>query len=268
MSHEHFIIIRFNLKVTRRQWKQPIKKWDFNRLNHRFFLFENICLPSLIKQQHLDNYQVILLVSHDFPKKYKNRLLDNIKKYKFIHIEYVKDELFHNRIDFLKKYIKVDTKIIATTRFDDDDALNPIFTKLVFKYIKQVESNDYFITFTSGHWLNLDRRNKKITYLPCNKKFIACGLTRVTNIEKSDNKNTIYCGNHNGIGKLGIKVIINKRAGLYSVTNHDFNDSNNRLRTFSIRKNNKNLDKLYMTRFNFINTNKLLNGEIIDISKN
>ena len=66
---------------------------------------------------------------------------------------------------------------------------------------------------------------------------------------------------------MGIKVIINKRLGMYSVTNHSFNDSNSRLRTFSKLKNNKNLDKTYCSRFNFINKNKLLNGDVDKIMK-
>ncbi len=255
VNYQHFIIIRFNLKIKQSQWKHPITKWNIGRLNSRFFLFENICLPSLINQKLKNNFHVILLISHDLPKKFRRRLENITNKYNFIHLEIVKDKIFYNHICFLKKYLSEDTQIIATTRMDDDDALNPIFSTCVSKYIQKNISNDYFITFPNGYWLNLDRKNKKLTYLEANKKFIACGLTRVSSVDCVE---SVYCGNHNEVGQKGLEVICDRTPGIYSVTNHSFNDSKNRLLAFSKHKDNRNLDKIYYASFPFVNKNKLL----------
>ena len=262
MSYQHFVIIRFSIKVIDTHWKKPLENWNHARLNNIFFLFENICLPSLINQHSKINFHVIILISHDLPKEYKNKLNNLIKEYEFIKIELVKDKSFHESTVFLKKYLLKNTKIIATTRLDDDDALNPFFSMYIAEHIKQQKYDDYFVTFKNGYYLNLNRKTKKLTYLNCKWKFVACGLTRISVIKNINTMITVFCGNHNKIAKRKYNYISDRREGMYSVTNHSFNDSLGRLKKHSKNKNNEKLNNKYYKYFPFINEQKLIHGNV------
>ena len=76
------------------------------------------------------------------------------------------DKIKYGSGEFLKKYCPPDTDYIVSTRLDDDDALSPNFTKLVAKFVKEKKLDDYIISFPFGFYLNIDRNNKKIGYMP------------------------------------------------------------------------------------------------------
>lgn len=262
MTYQHFIMIRFSIKMKRRTgFYSPIKNWDDNRMKNRFFLFEYICLPSLLNQKLKKNLKIIIMISSDLPKKYKKRLHDITKEYDFIKIVKV-DNLKWGNGDFLKKFCPPNTEFIVTTRLDDDDALNPYFTKLVAKFIKDKNKDkkldDYIISYPFGYYLNLDRTNKKIGYMINSGRLIACGLTRVRKFNK---RGTAYCGNHKRLDKKGFKIFYDNRPGMYSATNHDFNDSKRSFRMINL-KNNKDLDREYLKFFSFIDPKKLLHDSI------
>ncbi len=257
MPYQHFVIIRFSIKMKRSTgFYNPIKKWNYERLNYRFFLFENICLPSLISQKNKKNYKIILMISNDLPDKFKLRLRNITKQYDFIHIVPV-DEIQWQLGDFLKSYCPEDTEYIVTTRMDDDDALNCNFTELVASYVGKDNYNDYFISFPYGFYLNMDRKKRRINYFPNKNRLIACGLTR---IRKYDLSGTAYCGAHKQLEKRGFKVIYGSTKGMYSVTNHKYNDST-RIH-FINHKNSIPVDAAYKNIFPFIDETKLLFGKI------
>ena len=118
--------------------------------------------------------------------------------------------------------------------------------------------DDYIISFPFGFYLNIDRNNKKIGYMVNSGRCIACGLTRV---RKFDKKGTAYCGNHKRLDKKGIKIFYDNRKGMYSVANHNFNDSKRSFRMINL-KNNRDIDKDYLKFFSYIDIKKLLYNKI------
>ena len=55
---------------------------DSNRLTKKFKLFENICLPSLIRQKVKKNVLVIIKITDNLPIIRKNKLRSLVSKYK------------------------------------------------------------------------------------------------------------------------------------------------------------------------------------------
>ena len=55
LPYQHFIIIRFSLAFKQGNLQQRSYTLNEDRLEKRFKLFENICLPSLISQTKKDN---------------------------------------------------------------------------------------------------------------------------------------------------------------------------------------------------------------------
>ena len=254
MTYQHFIMIRFSIKMNRKKgFNHPIVNWDHNRLNYRFSLFENICLPSLTSQKYRKNYQVIIMISKDLPSKFQKRLKRLINQYKYIHI-FIVDGIKWSSGDFLKRYCPENTRIIATTRLDDDDALSPYFTKYVAKHINNNKINDYILSFPYGNYLNIDKQSKKIGYMINSGRLIACGLTRIRCYELSG---TVYSGNHKQLEKNGHKVIYDNTRDMYFVTNHDYNDSKRSYKMINLEPN-KCIDVKFKMKFPFIDFNKLL----------
>lgn len=238
-------------------FSNPIMNWDHDRLKYRFYLFENICLPSLIGQKYKKNYKVIIMISNDLPNIFKKRLRYLLKHYNYIHIVPI-DNIRWNSGEFLKKYCPNNTNTVITTRLDDDDALNLYFTKYVYKHINKHQELDYILSFPYGNYLNIDRKNKKIGYAINSGRLIACGLTRVRTY---DGQGTAYCGNHKKLdGKF--HIIYDNRPNMYIVTNHNFNDSRRSYMMINLN-NNKDLDGNFLRLFPFIDKNKLLEDKLL-----
>ena len=265
MKYKHFIIIRFSLRLERKNWKHNIEDWDLERLNNRFFLFENITLPSLTNQTKKDNVHVIIMITSDLPSPYLERLNQLIKPHKnYIHTEIIKDNEFRNT-EFIRKYFDKDTEKVATTRLDDDDALNPLFNEKISNYIESIDKDNYIISFRFGYWLNLDRLTQSVTYLKAKKRLIACGLTKVSNVDITE---TVYCGNHNSWRRRKFYIIDDDSSSMYLVANHRFNDSNGRLSVFKRMDGNKPLDKDIYDSFPYLKERNLDTDPITDLSSN
>ena len=139
--YQHFIIIRFSLAFAKGNLQKMEYTLNNDRLEKRFKLFENICLPSLTNQIKKDNVTVIINITDNMPEKWKNKLYELIDDHEFIQIQEFDHKInenlrtcLHNK--YLEKYIKPETKIIATSRLDDDDAFTKNFTDIISNYMK------------------------------------------------------------------------------------------------------------------------------------
>lgn len=100
--------------------------YNKERMNARFFLFENICLPSIRAQSDPD-FSLIILSSDQMPKVYKNRLVKLCKPISQIEVIFAKetghvDEAVNPR---LAEYCEASKAgLITTFRIDDDDAVS------------------------------------------------------------------------------------------------------------------------------------------------
>ena len=245
MAYQQFIMIRFSLAFEGRNMKPIHITLNEKRLKEKFALFEKICLPSLLKQQHKKNILVIVKITNNLPQHWKDKLHKLVDPYP----SYIKIQEFDYQSGsygdslsnkHLVKYIKPKTKFILTTRIDDDDALRPNFTKLVRRYIKRKNVNK-IVSFTRGYVL--DTRSKR--FYPSNKKLLALGLTLIQLKGRYKRfPSGVFNGCHTQWEKKA-KCIYDKKNVMYIRTRSGANDSKlNRKTRLLLKKGNRNLKVL------------------------
>jgi citrate lyase gamma subunit len=98
--------------------------YEPRRMERRFFLFENLCLPSLQSQTNQD-FRLLILASDVMPEIYKKRLAEITADVPQIEILYSSAEhvtnAFNPHIEKLLEGVDVPT---AHFRLDDDDAMS------------------------------------------------------------------------------------------------------------------------------------------------
>lgn len=223
LQYQHFIIVRFSLAFIKKGMKPVSHVLNEKRLSQKFMLFEKLCLPSLIRQKRKRNLTIIIKITNNLPAKWKNKLKSMTKKYKFIIIqEFNADtgtysDSLNNK--YLEKYIKKSTKLIATTRLDDDDVLSPHFSRIISRYINNKNINT-IISFPRGYFL--DTKNKK--YFLHSYKLIALGLTLIQ--QKNKYKKYpfgVFTGQHTNWNKRARCIYLNNI--MYIRTRHGVNNS-------------------------------------------
>lgn len=125
---KHFLITRFNLRMNS---DQPMVKEDSvmseDWLAHRFALFENYCLPSVVNQNN-KNFRWLIFFDLYTPEEYVLRIERITKKYDFIKTIFIDGmKVFHSS---LKAVIIENSKfddLIITTRLDNDDIIHRNF---------------------------------------------------------------------------------------------------------------------------------------------
>ena len=112
-----------NLKQTARHLFNP------DRMELRFSVFENLCLPSLVRQSD-PNFDLVVLTAKAMPELYLNRLADLLAPYDNIHLRPVGTR---NHYRLLKQgYDSVPSQGASHRilfRLDDDDAVDLDFVR-------------------------------------------------------------------------------------------------------------------------------------------
>ncbi|MEP2718660.1 glycosyltransferase [Pseudophaeobacter sp.] len=100
-----------------------------DRMELRFSVFENLCLPSLLRQSD-SNFELVVLTAKSMPEVYLNRLQDLLAPYDHIHCRPVGTR---NHYRLLKQgYDSVpgnDASHRILFRLDDDDAVDLNFVR-------------------------------------------------------------------------------------------------------------------------------------------
>lgn len=134
---QHFIITPFsyrNFYFTKKKGLDPLKP---KRLEHRFRMFEIACLPGILNQEN-QNFTWILIVDPALPEKYRKRLETLISVRRGSYLLEFSEEINLAKLNWLKQWIKPQTKYIVTTTIGDDDALFDGFTTYVSNHINQL----------------------------------------------------------------------------------------------------------------------------------
>jgi len=193
--YQHFILIRFSLAFVHNNMNGIDVVLDENRLKTRFDLFERFCLPSLIHQKKKTNVLVLIKITNNLPIHWKERLYSLIKNYN--HIKIQEFDAFNSSYKYalsnesLKPYINQNTKLLLTTRLDDDDALHRIFTHHVRRFAKN-KYNNKIISYPNGFQYHT---NNKLFHKR-NYPRIALGLTLVQKINNKKFINGVYSKEH------------------------------------------------------------------------
>ncbi len=103
--------------------------YDHKRMETRFFLFENLMLPSIAAQTD-KNFELVILTSEVMPAKYRKRLLALCKPVKQIRVEFAAGMVLKEVVrPMLVKCAERGKYELVQFRIDDDDALSCHFIR-------------------------------------------------------------------------------------------------------------------------------------------
>ncbi len=153
---QHFVLTRFNLQIDR--WKTSKRGVDVRTpqwLDHRFQMFENYCLPSMLNQSN-QNFTWYLLLDQNTPEAYKQRMTSLLAEKENFHFDFIDDGFYfakHFRL-FMKDKISVDDQFVITTRLDNDDMVHHRFIEQIQLLYEPVANT--VIDLTKGFQISVD----------------------------------------------------------------------------------------------------------------
>jgi len=224
MKFSHFILTRFNVKnmfgTTTDKYDNEVLTIDW--LKHRFELFENYCLPSIINQKN-NNFQWLIYFDLDTNKFYLNKIKLLQSKYSFIKTVFVQDvsHMFSTLKQDIDKLIISPTEYLITTTLDNDDCLHE---GAIGSIQDQFRGQKFeFINFHHGYSYDLVRR------VLIEKTQLSNGNgTSLIEQYQADKIKTVWCDQHGHLSKHGkIINLTNDRSWLQIL--HDKNVSNDLL---------------------------------------
>ena len=147
---QHFILTRFNIRLWNRD-KEGCKVRSLKWLEHRFFLFEHYCLPS-IKNQTFQDFEWIVLVDSMTPDNYKTKIAGYQKDCPQMTVVYVDPENGRYFAEIFRQEIvkRLREEQVITTYLDNDDALNIRFVEDLQRRVVSV-NNGVFINYSDGY---------------------------------------------------------------------------------------------------------------------
>jgi len=199
----HYLITRFNLKnpkwdVTKNNESLLTDEW----LEHRLWLFENFCFPSVAAQVNR-NFTWLIYFDITTPDTYKEKIGKIINGQSNIRVFYIEGmPAFYPEINKLIS-AEANAPYLITSRVDNDDCISKNF---IDEVQRQFKSQDYMaIDIINGYSLQI-----KPTIMLGKKEHIFNPF--ISLIEKNDNPKTVWANDHNHWKKEPrITQITNKR---------------------------------------------------------
>jgi hypothetical protein len=202
----------------------PDMLFDANRLGQRFWLFENITLPSLASQSD-KGFHYFILSSNLMPDWAKARLTELCQK----HLGQASYTIRFARVARARKFQRfailnyVEENPVAQVVLDDDDALSSDFVSILKSHLSKMDtftldSSPHFISFPAGYALGL--RVEDIRLWQHNYKFINLGLTM---IGTANQKNIFGISHKNAPKRFGYQCDYDKPMYIRTLSN--VNDS-------------------------------------------
>jgi hypothetical protein len=160
--------------------KALARLYDETRIARRFFLFENLTLPSLLAQTDRD-FRTVVMSSQVMPDRYKERLTALVARLPGAVVEYS----HHERGDLAFHKFMVEStgyKGRATSvhfRLDDDDAVSVNYISRL-REISRILSPSTHITFPTGIFLFPVSQTDAVGFSMVQQRFLtAIGLATV-----------------------------------------------------------------------------------------
>lgn len=191
--------------------------YNSTRMEARFYLFENLCLPSLRAQTDQD-FKIVMLTSEIMPKPYKDRLRDITADVPNIRIDFTDKKEIRGA---LKPYMHdpLVTDRAVNFRLDDDDAISCQYIKRLRSISISVPERTH-ISFPKGIISMPNPAGDQVTGV-CTHLCPSPGLVRVTG--QSFRKNP-YQMMHGAVWKT-FPTVIDPGFAAYIMTLHSHNDT-------------------------------------------
>lgn len=171
--------------------------YDPKRLERRFYLFEKLCLPSLLAQQD-PHFTCLFLVGENFPKGALSHLRALISPLKDARIVTSASEHNYAAIRTVFDGISLDGFSHRTSfRLDDDDALASNYIKRLKQTARKLkalcnESKPVAISFNRGFYVKLQKDGNQV-FDACERTPHSVGAALFSQAGHPEN---IYARNH------------------------------------------------------------------------
>ena len=166
-SIQLFILTRFNLLLWNKDKGGELvrtTKW----LKHRFLLFEQYCLPSIVNQTS-KNFEWIVLFDSTTPEKFKIKIAEYQEKCPQLIPVYVEPKKGRFFAEIFREEVakRVTTERVITTYLDNDDALNVRFVEDLQQRMQSLPDGT-FIFYTNGYQFFTDHKYLMKIHYPRN----------------------------------------------------------------------------------------------------
>jgi hypothetical protein len=150
-NFQHFLITSFNVDFNLKPREQIL---NFEYLEKRFKIFENLCYPSVVSQLN-KNFQWLCFFDRETPELFREKIVEFARWKNFVPI--FTDPVIGNHNIFqeaIQNYVVDDTNFIITTNLDNDDAIGKNFIQIIQNNFNEQEFE--FINFPFGYMLRQD----------------------------------------------------------------------------------------------------------------
>jgi len=140
MNVAHFILTRFSVRAYDQVMHHvppglAVNPLHPGRLQHRFRVFETVCLPS-VKGQQPDGLQWIILIDKRLRPDFRKRLGDLVRDIPFVILVESDGDMDFRRFEWVRPYLQGRPDYILTTMLDDDDAIPKGFVAASRRHIE------------------------------------------------------------------------------------------------------------------------------------
>jgi len=221
-------MIRFSIVLRESNFFPPLSGQDYDerkalifdraRLQRRFQLFEDICLPSLTAQSD-QNFNMMLMTSRDLPVWAHDRLMNLVGNLPNVYVRAYRPLASIQRIFKRSVFEMLDPSadITANFRLDDDDALACDYIERLRMHMLP-ENAGKVVTFSHGHQLSLS--DEALQVCADNRDCGSAGLAlvQIGRVMSIPDTLTIHClGGHRKVGRFA-PVISDTTDGMYVQT--------------------------------------------------
>ncbi len=149
---QHILLTRFNLKINPDANSEQNQGLNNEWLAHRFRIFQELCLPSVLNQSKEHFLWIIFFDIHtpDVYKKKAQSLSQFSEKIQIIFIDGFR-ELNASLKDLIKPFIT--DSCVITTRLDNDDIVHKDFLAIIGELA--IVKNNTVVDLLAGHQLKL-----------------------------------------------------------------------------------------------------------------
>lgn len=175
--------------------------YDRARLEKRFWLFENLTIPSLVRQTD-SNFKVGILIATSFPEKEVFRLKELIRSFDNFQLIQLPTMIHIRAIYQSFDLLTTDpgTTHVASFRLDDDDAVHKDAIKRTREHAENMvetrinRDNPFIISFNRGFYLRTKTDNSDYSFGEFYEKTpVAAGMSIVSPV---DNRCNVFRRNH------------------------------------------------------------------------
>ncbi len=226
-------IIRFSIVLRDSNFFPPLSAQNYHerkarifdraRLQRRFQLFEDICLPSLTAQTDPD-FNLMLITSRDLPSWAHDRLIGLVRDLPNVYVRAYRPLANIQRIFKRSIFEMLDpaAPITASFRLDDDDALANDYVARLRTHMVPHKTGK-IVTFSRGHQLALSDGALQIfdDTRDCGSAGLA--LVQQGKVMSIPETVSIHClGGHRKVGQFA-PVVNDKTDGMYVQTANGVN---------------------------------------------